>query len=604
MGERWYREAVIYYVEVDLFQDSNGDGWGDLAGLTSRLDYLARLGVDCLWLNPIHPTPHRDAGYDVADYYGIDSRLGTLGDFTELVLAARARGIRILLDLVVNHTSDQHPWFQSARSSPDSPFRDFYLWSADAPADRKQGMVFPGEQTETWTYEEQARNWYFHRFYNFQPDLNWANPAVRAEIKKVMGFWLALGVSGFRIDAAPFVLEMITPDVPDGPKDFSILDEWRQHVQWRTGDAVLLCEANVDPPDLSSYTRSSPDGPNDRAHMMFSFLVNPRLWLALARQQAEPLVEILGLLPNLAEHAQWATFLRNHDELDLSRLTQSQRAQTFSAFAPRTTMREFGRGIRRRSAPMLGNDPRRIQLAYSLQFSMPGTPVLRYGEEIGMGENLNLAGRNAIRTPMQWDDTASAGFSTATELPVPVINRGDFSFRRVNVRGPAARPRLAVALVRAAGPGGQTNTGDRSGTLAGGRSAVTEIGAGAPVRRRSGVGGAAAQPGRRRPHGRPVGSGSADRPASLGGLCRRPLSAPAGRPVPTRAGRVRIPLDPVGLGHDPGFAAAGGSTCLDSKPEACRCLVALPVFNTGGAEDLGSAGSIPVRLRRPPRPAQ
>ncbi len=440
MGERWYREAVIYCVEVDLFQDSNGDGWGDLAGLTSRLDYLSRLGVDCLWLNPIHPTPHRDAGYDVADYYGIDPRLGSLGDFTELVLAARARGIRILLDLVVNHTSDQHPWFQSARQSPDSPFRDFYLWSAQEPADRKQGMVFPGEQTETWTYDDQAHSWYFHRFYNFQPDLNWANPAVRAEIKKVMGFWLALGASGFRIDAAPFVLEMTSPDVAQGPKDFTILDEWRQHVQWRTGDAVLLCEANVDPPDLTAYTRSSPAGPNDRAHMMFSFLVNPRLWLALARQQAEPLVEILSLLPDLAEHSQWATFLRNHDELDLSRLTESQRAKTFAAFAPRPTMREFGRGIRRRSAPMLGNDARRIQLAYSLQFSMPGTPVLRYGEEIGMGENLNLPGRNAICTPMQWDDTTSAGFSTATELPVPVVNRGAFSFRRVNVRAQQRDP--------------------------------------------------------------------------------------------------------------------------------------------------------------------
>jgi maltose alpha-D-glucosyltransferase/alpha-amylase len=434
--DRWYKEAVIYCVEVDSFQDSNGDGCGDLPGLTSRLDYLARLGVTCLWLNPIHPSPLRDNGYDVSDYYGVDPRLGSLGDFTELAAQARERGIRLLLDLVVNHTSDQHPWFKSARSDPESPYRDWYVWSESEPRDRRQGIVFPGEQTETWTYDDQARQWYFHRFYDFQPDLNWTNPAVRAEITKVMTYWLQLGAAGFRIDAAPFVLEQVTPGVDPGPLDFRILDDWRQEVQWHTGDAVLLCEANVGPGDIVKYCAAAPEGPNDRAHMMFAFLLNADLWLGLARGDAEPIIETLKSLPQLPAMAQWATFLRNHDELDLSRLTEEQRSEVMAAFAPKPDMRIYGRGIRRRLAPMMNGDRRRIELAYSLQFSMPGTPVLRYGEEIGMGEDLKLEGRNAIRTPMQWDAGRTAGFSSAPpdQLVQPVPTRGAYSVKRVNVR--------------------------------------------------------------------------------------------------------------------------------------------------------------------------
>lgn len=442
MADRWYREAVIYCVQVDLFADSDGDGCGDLPGLIGRLDYLSRLGVTCLWLNPIHPSPLRDGGYDVADYYAVHPRLGTLGDFAELTLQAAQRGIRIVLDLVVNHTSDQHPWFRSARADPQSPYRDWYVWTQTEPADRRQGIVFPGEQTETWTFDETARAWYFHRFYDFQPDLNWANPAVRDEIGKVMGFWQQLGASGFRVDAAPFVLEQVVPDVDPAPQDFTILDRWRQDLQWRTGDAVLLCEANVAATEIGRYTGSSPDGPNDRTHMMFSFLLNARLWLALAREQAEPLIESLTDLPRLQPQAQWATFLRNHDELDLSRLTEDQRQDVFRAFAPRPEMRLYGRGIRRRLAPMLNGDRRRIELAYALQFAMPGTPVLRYGEEIGMGENLALADRDAIRTPMQWSDTQGAGYSTAPnqDLIVPVNRTGRFGARRVNVRAQQRDP--------------------------------------------------------------------------------------------------------------------------------------------------------------------
>jgi maltose alpha-D-glucosyltransferase/alpha-amylase len=436
MSERWYKEAVIYCVDVDTFQDSDGDGCGDLRGLISRLDYLSRLGVTCLWLNPIHPTPNRDDGYDVADYYGVEPRIGSLGDFAELALEARERGIRIILDLVVNHTSDQHPWFRSAVSDPASPYRDWYVWSEQEPADRRQGIVFPGEQTETWTWHDEAQAWYYHRFYDFQPDLNWTNPDVRAEIKKVMGFWLQLGASGFRVDAAPFVIELVQPGVQAPPKDFGIMDDWRQDVQWRKGDAVLLCEANVEPEQVVHYLAGRPDGPNDRAHMMFNFLLNPRMWLALARSDAEPVIEGLRSLPALPAMGQWVTFLRNHDELDLSRLTKEQQQDVFRAFAPKEEMRLFDRGIRRRLAPMLRNDRRHIELAYSLQFTSPGTPVLRYGEEIGMGENLSLPGRDAIRTPMQWNDGPAGGFSTAApqDLVRPVPTRGAFGIKNVNVQ--------------------------------------------------------------------------------------------------------------------------------------------------------------------------
>ena len=435
MSERWYKEAVIYCADVETFQDSDGDGIGDLPGLISRLDYLTRLGVTCLWLNPVHPTPNRDDGYDVADYYAVDPRLGSLGDFAELTAQARERGIRILIDLVVNHTSDQHPWFRSARESPKSPYRDWYVWSEDEPPDRRQGIVFPGQQKETWTWDEQAQAWYYHRFFDFQPDLNWRNPEVRAEIKKVMGFWLQMGASGFRIDAAPFVLEQVEAGRDPAPKDYSILDDWRQDVQWRTSDAVLLCEANVDPEDVPSYCAGRPDGPNDRAHLLFDFLLNPRLWLALARSDADPVIDGLRSAPALPAMAQRATFLRNHDELDLSRLTKDQQRDVFRAFGPKPEMRLFDRGIRRRLAPMLRNDRRRIELAYSLQFSMPGTPVIRYGEEIGMGENLALPDRNGLRTPMQWEPGKRGGFSTAEpeDMVRPLTSTGTYGSGRVNV---------------------------------------------------------------------------------------------------------------------------------------------------------------------------
>jgi maltose alpha-D-glucosyltransferase/alpha-amylase len=444
---RWYKDAVIYCLEVDTFQDSNGDGCGDLRGLTSRLDYLARLGVTCLWLNPIHPSPLRDDGYDVADYYAIDPRLGSLGDFAELAQEAQQRGIRLILDLVVNHTSEEHPWFVSAREGPGSPFHDWYVWSDTEPPDRRQGIVFPGEQEETWSFDEQAQKWYFHRFYKFQPDLNWSNPKVREEIRKVMTFWLQAGASGFRIDAAPFLLEQVQAGIDPAPLDFKILDEWREDVQWHAKDAVLLCEANVSHDELVKYFAAAAEGPNDRAHMMFAFLLNANLWLALARSDAEPLITSLQGLPKLPAMGQWATFLRNHDELDLSRLTEEQRGDVMAAFAPKQDMRLYGRGIRRRLAPMMKGDRRHIELAYALQFALPGTPVLRYGEELGMGENLHLHGRDAIRTPMQWQAGPTGGFTSAPpdQLVQPVPTRGTYSTRRVNAQD---QSRDASSLLR------------------------------------------------------------------------------------------------------------------------------------------------------------
>jgi maltose alpha-D-glucosyltransferase / alpha-amylase len=444
MGERWYTEAVIYCLDVETFADSDGDGIGDIRGLIGRLDYLARLGVTCLWLHPIHPSPGRDDGYDVTDFYTVDPRLGTLGDFVELLQNAANKGIRVILDLVVNHTSNEHPWFVSARD-PDSPYRDWYVWSTEEPEYRFQGMVFPGEQDSTWSWDEEAGAWYYHRFYDFQPDLNTGNPRVREEIKRIIGFWLQLGVSGFRLDAAPFIIEQTDPTKAEGEKDYEFLTELRQFAQWRRGDAVMLAEANVEPAGLSTYFGDS-GGSANRLHMLFDFMLNGSMVLALARKDAEPIIAALRSSPALPDGGQWATFLRNHDEIDLSRLTVEQRNDVFAEFGPDEEMRLYDRGIRRRFAPMLDGDRRRLELAYSLQFTLRGTPVLRYGEEIGMGEDLSLSGRDAIRTPMQWSAAdPSAGFSTATKLIRPVITKGRYSHKRVNVTDQRHDPQSLLA---------------------------------------------------------------------------------------------------------------------------------------------------------------
>ncbi|HET7721820.1 MAG TPA: alpha-amylase family protein, partial [Acidimicrobiales bacterium] len=388
---------------------------------------------------PVHPTPDRDDGYDVADFYGIDPRLGSLGDFAELVHQAANRGLRVIIDLVVNHTSIEHPWFKAACADPNSRYRDWYVWSKDEPSDRFQGMVFPGVQHETWTWHEEAGAWYYHRFYNHQPDLNMANPEVRAEVRKIMAFWLQLGVSGFRMDAAPFIIERTRANEPKSPMEFDYLREFRELLSWRRGDAVILAEANAEKEELVEYF--GPTG--DRLPMLFNFLLNQRQFLAMARGDANPIVAALEAAPAIPDSCQWATFLRNHDEIDLGRLSEKERADCFAAFGPDESMQLYGRGIRRRLAPMLGNDRRRIELAYSLQFTLPGTPVLRYGEEIGMGDDLSLKERDAIRTPMQWNAGANAGFSTAkkkSDLHRPVISGGDFGYETVNVEAQRCDP--------------------------------------------------------------------------------------------------------------------------------------------------------------------
>jgi maltose alpha-D-glucosyltransferase/alpha-amylase len=446
MSDRWYQKAVIYCLDIDTYVDSDGDGIGDIRGLIGRLDYLARLGITCIWLNPIHPSPDRDDGYDVADFYNVDPRFGTLGDFAELLHQAGNLGIKVVIDLVVNHTSDQHPWFQSARSDPNSPYRDWYVWSETAPPDRRQGMVFPGEQSETWSYDRVAKQWYYHRFYKFQPDLNIKNPQVREEIKKICAFWLQLGVSGFRMDAVPFIIEETVPGEANPAKDMNYLTELRQHIQWRKGDSVLLAEANVEPDQLKHFFGDT-GGSANRIHMLFDFMLNGRLMLALARRDPEPVIDALRDTPALPVGGQWATFLRNHDEVDLSRLTAEQRAEVFEQFGPDENMQLYGRGIRRRLAPMLGGDRRRIELAYSLQFTLRGTPVLRYGEEIGMGDDLLLEGRDAIRTPMQWSLLPNAGFSTAKagELARPIVSEGEFGYQNVNVTKQRHDPRSLLS---------------------------------------------------------------------------------------------------------------------------------------------------------------
>jgi maltose alpha-D-glucosyltransferase / alpha-amylase len=362
------------------------------------------LGVTCVWLLPFYRSPDRDNGYDVSDYYSVDPALGSLGDFVEFMHLAGERGLRVIVDLVINHTSRDHPWFQSAREDPDSPYRDFYVWSKTKPDDAHEGMIFPGVQDSIWTYDRKAGEYYLHRFYHHQPDLNVANPRVREEIERVMGFWLALGVSGFRVDAAPFVFEMKGVDRSDVGDPLDFLDDFRNFLSWRRGDAIMLAEANIPPDEMLDYFAQG------RLQMGFNFLLNQHIFLALARHDSRPLIEGLLTPPPLPEEGQWVTFLRNHDELDLGRLTESQRQDTFAAFAPQPKMQLYERGIRRRLAPMLGGDERRLKMAYSLMLSLPGTPVINYGEEIGMGDDLALPERDSVRTPMQWSADDNAGF--------------------------------------------------------------------------------------------------------------------------------------------------------------------------------------------------
>ena len=428
INDLWYKNAIVYCLSVGTYMDANGDGIGDFRGLERRLDYLHGLGVTAIWLMPFQTSPHRDDGYDIADYYSVDQRYGTLGDFVDFTHGAKQRGIRVLVDLVVNHTSDQHPWFKEARRDPHSKYRDWYVWSKKKPRGAKKGMVFPGVQKSTWTWDEQARAYYFHRFYEFQPDLNTSHPEVQAEILKIMGFWIQLGVCGFRMDAVPFVIATKGSAVSKPVEQYDMLRAFREFLQWRQGDCILLAEANVLPDTDMEYFGD--DG--DRMHMMFNFQVNQNLFYALASSDTRPLIKVMKATNARPSTAQWAQFLRNHDELDLGRLTKDQRQKVFEAFAADPNMQLYDRGIRRRLAPMLGGDRRRIELAYSLLFTLPGTPVIRYGDEIGMGDDLSLKERDSARTPMQWSDEPHGGFTKNDRPITAVISHGPYGYQHIN----------------------------------------------------------------------------------------------------------------------------------------------------------------------------
>jgi maltose alpha-D-glucosyltransferase/alpha-amylase len=429
IDDLWYKNGVFYCLSVGTYMDANGDGIGDFKGLSRRLDYLQGLGITTIWLMPFQPSPGKDDGYDISDYYGVDPRYGTLGDFVEFTHGCQQRGIRIIIDLVVNHTSDAHSWFRDARSSKDSPYRDWYVWSDKKPANANKGMVFPGVQKSTWTRDKEAGAWYFHRFYDFQPDLNTSNPHVQAEILKIMGFWIQLGVSGFRMDAVPFVIATKGAKVTTPIEQYDMLRSFREFLQWREGDAIILGEANVLPKTDMQYFGDE----GERIQMMFNFHVNQHLFYAMASADAGPLAKALNATKPRPATAQWGLFLRNHDELDLGRLTKAQRDVVFREFGPDKTMQLYNRGIRRRLAPMLGGDRRRLELAYSLMCTLPGTPVIRYGDEIGMGDNLALPERNCARTPMQWSTEPYAGFTQSDKPCCPVIDQGPYGFEHVNV---------------------------------------------------------------------------------------------------------------------------------------------------------------------------
>ncbi len=431
----WYKNAIFYEVYVRAFYDSNGDGHGDLRGLIQKLDYLQDLGVDCLWLLPIYPSPLRDDGYDIADYYNVLPAYGNLDDFKELVRQAHARGMRIITDLVMNHTSDQHPWFQSARSSRTSPYRDYYVWSDTDQKYQDARIIFLDTEKSNWTWDETAGQFYWHRFYSSQPDLNYDNPAVREEMKKIIRFWMDMGIDGFRADAVPYLFEREGTNCENLSETHAYLKEVRAFLDQYYPDAILLGEANQWPEDVLPYF-----GNGDELHMNFHFPLMPRLYMALKQGNISPLEWVFERTPAIPENCQWCTFLRNHDELTLEMVTPEEREYMWREYAPDPRMR-LNLGIRRRLAPLLDNDQRRIRLLYSMLFSFPGTPIVYYGDEIGMGDNIELFDRNGVRTPMQWDASPNAGFSTASPSLwyAPMISTPPFDPAHVNVADQTGR---------------------------------------------------------------------------------------------------------------------------------------------------------------------
>jgi maltose alpha-D-glucosyltransferase/alpha-amylase len=433
----WYKDAVIYELHIRSFFDSNGDGIGDFAGLTQKLDYLADLGVTALWLLPFYPSPGKDDGYDTADYTSVKDEYGTLRDVKQLIREAHARGLRVITELVCNHTSDQHPWFQRARRAPaGSALRDYYVWTDDPNKYKDVRIIFTDTERSNWTWDPVANAYYWHRFFHHQPDLNFESPRVRSEIKKALDFWLDLGVDGLRLDAIPYLYEREGTNGENLPETHAFLRELRAHLDSKYSDRMLLAEANQWPEDAVAYF-----GQGDECHMCFHFPVMPRMYMALRMEDRFPIYDILDQTPPIPDNSQWALFLRNHDELTLEMVTDEERDYMYRVYAHDPQMR-INLGIRRRLAPLLGNNRRRIELLNGLLFALPGTPVLYYGDEIGMGDNVYLGDRNGVRTPMQWSGDRNAGFSDGNRqrLFLPVITDPEYHYEAVNVEAQQANP--------------------------------------------------------------------------------------------------------------------------------------------------------------------
>ena len=440
----WYRDAVIYQVHVRAFQDSNGDGIGDFIGLTQRLDYLEQLGIDTLWLMPFFPSPLRDDGYDIADYYSVHPSYGTLDDFKAFLNAAHQRNIRVVVELVLNHTSDQHPWFQESRKSLDNPRRDWYVWSDTDTRYRGVRIIFVDTELSNWAWDPVSKSYYWHRFFSHQPDLNFDNPSVREEIWNVMKFWLEMGVDGFRLDAVPYLVEREGTSCENLPETHGVLKELRSKLDQQFPGKMLLAEANQWPADLIPYF-----GNGDEFHMAFHFPLMPRMFMGVRLEDRKPITEILQQTPPIPDGCQWCLFLRNHDELTLEMVTDLERDYMYDEYARDRSMR-LNVGIRRRLAPLLENDRRRIELMNGLLMSLPGTPIIYYGDEIGMGDNVHLGDRNGVRTPMQWDGSWNADFSAADpeNLYSALILNPVYGYQVVNVASQQRSPHSLLSWMR------------------------------------------------------------------------------------------------------------------------------------------------------------
>ncbi len=441
----WYKDAVFYEVHVKAFMDADGNGVGDFAGLTGKLDYVRDLGVDCLWILPMYPSPLRDDGYDIADFYGVHPAYGTVEDFQKFLDAAHDHGLRVIADLVMNHTSDQHPWFQAARSDPASPYRDYYVWSPTDQRYRDARIIFTDTEKSNWTWDPAAKQYYWHRFFSHQPDLNYDNAAVRSAMLDVMRFWLDRGLDGFRCDAVPYLIEREGTNGENLPETHDVCKEFRRVLDREYGgDRILLAEANQWPEDVRPYF-----GNGDEFHMAFHFPLMPRLYMAVRREDRLPITDIFTHTPPIPAPCQWCVFLRNHDELTLEMVTREERDYMYFAYASDPAMK-LNLGIRRRLASLMDGDRRRIELLNCLLLTLPGSPIIYYGDEIGMGDNVHLGDRNGVRTPMQWTADRNAGFSTADpgQLYLPVITDPIYSYQAVNVAAQEKQPGSLLATMK------------------------------------------------------------------------------------------------------------------------------------------------------------